>query len=288
MKNHPDADGILYICGPLFQYMIVNMITGILMETVWSYGPGRQVPAGIAAADSYSILGVWSYLCLIIPAGAGCLCVRREAGRSLAWCRRHRIPAADLPTGALSVLFVAVICLSLGINFLVSLVSGHSGVSSGLAAALPGTAGFVLAALVYGIYMPFIEEILFRGILFSRMKEVLTRRRSDEAFGTQAARTDMRDEWTAVMISAALFGLYHGAVLQGIYAFVMGLVFAVAYGHTGRFSVPWGLHGACNLCILLLQRTDRYQAICTPAWTAAFFVLAAAGFYTVWRLQKNA
>ena len=56
---------------------------------------------------------------------------------------------------------------------------------------------------------PFLEEIFFRGILFQRLKELMSVK-------------------AAAVVSALVFGLYHGTLTQGIYGFFMGLALAWA------------------------------------------------------------
>ena len=52
--------------------------------------------------------------------------------------------------------------------------------------------------------------------------------------------------WVAVMISALLFGLYHGNLVQGIYAFIMGCLLALVYEWTGSFVAPVLFHMIAN------------------------------------------
>ena len=112
--------------------------------------------------------------------------------------------------------------------------------------------------------LPFVEELLFRGTLFPRL---------ERQYGLR----------TALLLSAILFGVYHGRPVQGIYAACMGILLAAVYAGTGRFVIPFALHGACNLSVLFLQWTGTYVSFCRPAWAAVFLGIAAAGFLTIQR-----
>ena len=79
----------------------------------------------------------------------------------------------------------------------------------------------------------FIEEIVFRGIVF---------RIVEAALGT----------WIALILSAAIFGLLHlvnpHATLQGAMAIVFeaGVMFAAAFVLTRRLWLPIGIHAGWN------------------------------------------
>ncbi len=84
------------------------------------------------------------------------------------------------------------------------------------------------------IAAPLREELLFRGIIFERLRCVLP------------------FFWAAAG-SAAFFGLIHGNLLQGIYAFLMGLILAWLYEKKGRLLEPVIFHSTANLTSLLIQ-----------------------------------
>ena len=87
--------------------------------------------------------------------------------------------------------------------------------------------------LSYGILAPVGEEFLFRGVIFGRLSKIMP--------------------WfVAALLSAILFALYHGNLPQGIYAFIMGLIFAFAMKKTDNMYVPMILHSAANLFITFI------------------------------------
>ena len=283
MNTRSESGKILYICRPVFLYLIVSAAVSASMEALWSGGLCDWCTTGVGAALSYALRSAWSLLCIVIPAGAGCLSIRGDVRQAFS----RRKPGAwpvSMQQRALPVLLVAAVCLSMGINLLCALLAENDLPSAAGAGTVPGAEGFVLQVFVFGVYMPYIEETLFRGILFKRIRAVL---QDDEAAVSKNRKPMIGPAGAAALLSSAAFGLYHGAVLQGFYAFAMGLLFAAAYARTGRLSVPSALHGACNLCVLLLQWTDTFYRFCTPPWILTFFALAGGGFFTIHQMKKH-
>lgn len=79
----------------------------------------------------------------------------------------------------------------------------------------------------YEIIAPVSEEILFRQIIFKRLRSI-------------------SPFWVAALVSAVLFGLYHGNFVQGIYALIMGLFLALVYEWTGSLLAPVLFHMVAN------------------------------------------
>ena len=55
----------------------------------------------------------------------------------------------------------------------------------------------------------------------------------------------------ANLIQAALFGIYHMNMVQGIYAFIMGMFICTLYHRDHRIIVPVSLHIGANLAVWL-------------------------------------
>lgn len=79
-----------------------------------------------------------------------------------------------------------------------------------------------------GILVPIGEELIFRGLIYNRMKQQLSVRLS-------------------VFFSALLFALYHGNPIQMIFAFPMALVLTAVYEHGKLFLFPVLFHMGANL-----------------------------------------
>ncbi len=93
--------------------------------------------------------------------------------------------------------------------------------------------GAPAAALLYLVLAPVLEETVFRLILFGLLRRKLSLMPS-------------------ALISAALFGIYHGNAVQFLYAFLMGVLFAIAYEKDHRPPVPILLHASANASVLYL------------------------------------
>lgn len=311
MKKDHSISVLFYIFRPVFSYILVSELTAAVMDLAWDRYIQNLLLQNADAALFHTIVTLWSLLRLLLSAGAGCLSVAGEAKREWPAFAAAQKKRRLLYTGAVSaagrntdgaeykgeekgtklagkvpcpqdlyavaderfwprtmpLLLASGPLLALGINLFFSCLNPDAG-SPQTAGNFPGPAGIVLQAVVYCFFMPFVEETVFRGILYPRLQR---------GYGTGAA----------LVASAAFFGIYHGNLPQGIYAFFMGIVFAAAYEATGRFTVPCVLHGACNLIILLLQWTDLYRALCRPAWAALFTGAAVCGFFTILLIIKK-
>lgn len=324
MKKEKSFNILIYIFGPVVRYIIVSEVVTAAMELLRQRYLEDMLLQGADAAYSHTMLTVWSFLTILLSAAAGCLSVRRDAqwewhafitaqkqrsslaaqakktartgqsakadgnartgqtaqvsgsertGQSagssgvFAWSWIYGASDERLRGRVMALLLTAAVFSALGINVLFSCIMPGA-LSQQIAGGLPGPAGILLQALLYGFIMPFAEETVFRGIFYPRLQRY---------YGTGAA----------ILASALFFGIYHGALLQGVYAFIMGLLFAAAYEASGRFTVPCALHGACNLVILLLQWTDTYSAVCRPVWAVVFPGIAACAFLTIYMLIKK-
>lgn len=134
-----------------------------------------------------------------------------------------------------SVWVIFSVALALGLNILfwklgfLSLDSGYQEVSQSLyRVSIP------MGIILYGIAAPLAEEMLFRGILFQDFK------------------TYLKPVYAAAA-SAIIFGLYHGNVVQAVYGFCMGFVFAYAYEDTESFMTPLLMHGIVNIVVFCVS-----------------------------------
>lgn len=179
------------------------------------------------------------------------LILRRRSEQ--AWITKRkdsRLLMAILPIGTLS--------LSVLLNLLLA--------DSGSASAVPvSAAAMPAAAAVYGLLTPFIEELVYRGIVWYRLRKGFS-------------------PLQAALLSSILFGAAHAQIRQGIYAFIMGLIFAISYELTRRFEVPFLLHCTCNLTVLAVSSAGFWELFQTPAWTV-FFLTASLAVFVYWGMR---
>ena len=85
----------------------------------------------------------------------------------------------------------------------------------------------ILAYISVGILAPAAEELAFRGLVYRRVR-------------------DYMDVKWAITISSLLFGLYHGNVVQFIYAALLGVALAAVYERYKTLWAPVLAHMAVN------------------------------------------
>ena len=93
----------------------------------------------------------------------------------------------------------------------------------------------LLSALALGVWVPFVEEVFFRGFLFAGL----------------AARYGL---YVGVAVSAAMFALVHFSPATIIPIFVTGILFGLVYHVTRSIWIPIAAHSAQNLLALLASR----------------------------------
>ena len=201
---------------------------------------------------------VWSGTADILILGLSCAGAvipvlsegRREvmlarARSGMAWITRRKdsnILIAVLPAGT--------VCLSAFLNIVLAQFSTGS---------YTDPISVPLAAAVYGFLTPFTEELVFRGIMYHRLRRGFS-------------------PLKAALICSILFGIAHGNAAQDLYAAVMGIVFALSFELTRRFEVPYLLHCTCNLAVLAAGAAGWGEVLCSPMWTVFFAACSAAVF----------
>ncbi len=91
---------------------------------------------------------------------------------------------------------------------------------------------FLLLLLVTVLLGPAAEEIIFRGMTYRRIREYL-------------------GVLPGILLSAVLFGLFHGNMLQFLYAFPVGCLLALLYEKGGDLKFCIGTHMALNLLAIV-------------------------------------
>ena len=94
--------------------------------------------------------------------------------------------------------------------------------------------GFLIQLLTAGIVAPIVEELIFRGLVYRRTKKMT---------GTIAA----------AILSAALFGVFHGNWVQAPYAFIIGIVAVFGYEKFKSIVAPIMLHMSANILSVLIM-----------------------------------
>jgi len=99
-----------------------------------------------------------------------------------------------------------------------------------------------LQIIVLVIAGPILEELLFRGIIFYRIKKYT-------------------DAITGAYISSIIFGIYHFNLVQGLYGAMLGILLSFVYEKQKSILAPIILHIGANLAALLMLKIDLSTVI---------------------------
>lgn len=102
------------------------------------------------------------------------------------------------------------------------------------------SAGFGTQILSLGILIPISEELVFRGLMFKRLRE----------------RTNFRQ---AAIYSAVVFGIFHGNLVQMIYGIILGLMLAYVYEKYGSVKAPILAHIVMNIISVVATKYNVYE-----------------------------
>lgn len=123
-----------------------------------------------------------------------------------------------------------------------------------------------MQVIAVGLVMPWVEEILFRGLIYNRMKDYMTAN-------------------TAMLLSSLLFGIYHGNLVQALYGFVMGLLMVFVYEKYQTLAAPAVCHIGANIASLVLQFLNI--TLGSVAIAAVIALVCLGALYLILRLIQK-
>lgn len=97
----------------------------------------------------------------------------------------------------------------------------------------------VLELIVLAILTPIVEELIFRGLMYTQLTEFMKKKH-------------------AIFLAALLFGLYHGNFLQTVYAFALGLLMIYVYERFHTLLAPILFHIGSNALGILMTETSIF------------------------------
>ena len=124
------------------------------------------------------------------------------------------------------------------------------------------TGNYLLVVFVAGIIGPITEEVLFRYFQFNSCKAIGLR--------------------YAILVTALSFGAMHGNWIQGGYAFVLGLVFAIVNNREDNLLPSIIIHITINLSSVLISRNWSNEIAGLVAYLCIFY----AGYLLIHRKEK--
>ncbi len=139
------------------------------------------------------------------------------------------IPNKKAPVWKYGAGILMAAALSLGLNNLI-IIGNLSAVSEAYESTMEAlySAPLLVQVISLAILVPISEELVFRGLLFKRLREK----------GTYIQ---------AAMYSAVVFGLLHGNLVQMLYGFILGMMLSYLCEKYGSVKAPIAAHIAMNL-----------------------------------------
>lgn len=130
-----------------------------------------------------------------------------------------------------------------------------------------GGSSIIMIIITTSIVAPLFEEIIVRGIIFNDFKKAVPL-------------------WLAIIIQALAFGVMHGNIIQGTYAFIIGVVFGLVYYKYKSIWIPIGMHFTFNTISLVTESIMGVE----PSMTAYMIqlVIGVLGCASVvWLMKRN-
>ena len=161
--------------------------------------------------------------------------------------------------------------------FLAGVGAVHADTAAADASAQAGRVSLPLGILIYGVLSPLAEETVFRGITLQRLYLLCHENKSRKTAFLLAAG-----------LSSLLFGIYHGSLVQGVYAAAMGFLFCLFLALGGNLFSVIVLHGGANVMTLFLSRAGAFRSASASVMAGAFGIAFCCGGYVLFsRKQKN-
>lgn len=237
MKQSSVLDKVISVISPLIIYLFVALFvqvgfTGIAMATQFK-GLGDN---GINYSDSAGFMdnmnNVLNKNTLLITLITIIICIpvflylfKKQRGNLAFTGKKH----------GLYINILIGIFASLGISKLVTLfpidgiIGNYSETSKNVM-----SQNIPMQIITLIILGPLMEEILFRGIIYNRLKI-------------------MCETTIAAYISAIIFGVYHMNLVQGLYTFVLGVLLVYVYEKYNTILAPYLLHMAANAAAVIIN-----------------------------------
>lgn len=117
--------------------------------------------------------------------------------------------------------------------------------------------GIIIELLSVVILGPVVEELCFRGLVYRRMRE-----RASVKF--------------SMFFSALIFAVFHGNIVQGVYAFMLGLLMAYVYEKFKNIVAPILFHVGANLFSVIVTETGVLDFVEESDKAAIIYIAAGA------------
>lgn len=244
------------IGGMYWQFRMTHAVTVVDMLAA-----GCQLVLFASNIYARTVAGVISGICML----AGILPVVPMLKEEL----RERGETLRFAPSKAALTAILACSVSLGLNALLTL-TGFADSSQTYQKVADKQYGVAFAAglVLYGVISPFAEEVVFRGVIYNRLRRLYS-----PAVG--------------IVMSGALFGAFHGNLVQGVYGAGLGMLMAYLYERSGKFGIPFLFHAVANLAVYTTARLERVQEILFTPAGCAILLAVSAGCVLVERLPKK-
>ena len=232
----------------------------------------RALSGAISMAGAF-VLTLWNARGEVnLQSGCSGELLRSACGEAMSG-ERFRARGDQLIAAAAGILAASVF-LNL---FLAGVGAVHADAAAADASAQAGRVSLPLGILIYGVLSPLAEETVFRGITLQRLYLLCHEKKSGKTAFLLAAG-----------LSSLLFGIYHGSVVQGLYAAAMGFLFCLFLALGGNLFRVIVLHGGANVMTLFLSQAGTFRRASASVMAGAFGIAFCCGGYVLFsRKHKN-
>lgn len=275
--NRKMAEAVL----PMLMFVVIREVLGSLLAILQAVLL-QQADAGVLAFVSVHDADLRALSGAISMAGAFALTlwnargeVNLQSGCSGEAMSGERFRArGDQLIAAAAGILAASVFLNL---FLAGVGAVHADAAAADASAQAGRVSLPLGILIYGVLSPLAEETVFRGITLQRLYLLCHEKKSGKTAFLLAAG-----------LSSLLFGIYHGSLVQGLYAAAMGFLFCLFFALGGNLFCVIVLHGGANVMTLFLSRAGTFRRASASVMAGAFGIAFCCGGYVLFsRKHKN-
>ena len=254
--------------GPIILKVVVSLLVESLVVAVFTmkYLPNASASMSMEQLMAYVEKDVYKYIVEITAISALATIPFLILMRSNDRKKEKAMGLVQNNRAALSkYVYVAVISIafSLALNNLVLLSDlAEYSIAYQETAEVLYSPSLMVQILCLGIVTPIMEEYIFRGLIFKRLRNRFSVRR-------------------AIVSSALFFGIYHGNLVQMIYGTLRGLLLAYLYEKYGSLKAPILAHMLMNTVACILTEVDVFTWIFSEKIRVASITIGCAAIASI-------
>ncbi len=273
---------IRYVITPFFLYMIVKSVAMFVLSMCVSIIPGTGVAEWVLA-NSNMLSAVINAVASLIGMGF----VMNDFLIEVVITGEYDMDAPVLKRVAAWIgegwrqskgrryLYVLTMLLAvssaLAMNIVITLFSIDS-VKYDNVEAIQYSVPIWLGLILYGVVSPVVEEVIFRGLTYNRMKHYFKL-------------------WISIVVSAVIFGGFHANIPQVLYGTIMGVLITLCYEWVRGFGAPLLFHMIANIFVFLFSTVSLSEAvygILVSPITAVLLVIISVGLlWLIWKKRQR-